>query len=78
MADCVRHAIKVAVDTTLRTRMSGLAVVSEASVRFVPVSETLTVSPALLVFGVKAVFVEAPTLPVSRVMESRFPTASYR
>lgn len=59
----------------MRTRMPGLLVASEAPVRFVPVSETLTDVPALPVFGVKAVMVGAPTPPVLRVMESRFPTA---
>lgn len=63
--------------TTLRTRMPGLSVASNAAVRFVPVSNTtLTVAPALPVLGVKAVIVGAPTPPVLRVMESRFPTAS--
>jgi hypothetical protein len=58
--------------------MPGLLVASDAPVRFVPVSETLTEVPALPVFGVKAVIVGAPTPPVLRVMESRFLTASYR
>lgn len=70
--------IAVGVVTTLRTRIPGLVVANEAPVRFVPVRETLTVSPALPLFGVKAVMVGAPTPPVLRVIESRFPTASYR
>jgi hypothetical protein len=43
----------------------------------VPVSETVTVDPAEPVFGAIAVIVGAPTPPVLRVIESRFPTASY-
>jgi len=68
----------VGVVTTLRTRIPGLLVASDAPVRFVPVRETLTEVPALPLFGVKAVIVGAPTPPVFRVIESRFPTASYR
>ena len=64
--------------TTLRTRMPGFVVASEAPVRFVPVRETLTEVPASPVLGVKAVIVGAPTPPVLRVIESRLPTASYR
>jgi hypothetical protein len=70
-------AIEVGVVTTLRMRMPGLFVASDAPVRFVPASETLTEVPALPIFGVKAVIVGAPTPPVLRVMESRLPTASY-
>jgi hypothetical protein len=39
----------------------------------VPVSLTLIETPALPVFGVSAVIVRAPTPPIFRVMESRFP-----
>jgi|CXWL01.1.fsa_nt_gi hypothetical protein len=64
----------VGVVTTLHTRMPELLVASEAPVRFVPVRETLTEAPALPVFGVKAVIGGAPTPPVFRVMDSKFPT----
>lgn len=62
-------AMGVGVVTTLRTRMPGLSVASDASGRFVPVSETFTVAPALPVFGVKDVIVGAPTPPVLRVRD---------
>lgn len=67
---------EVGVVRTLRTRMPGLFVASDAPVRLVPVRETLTEAPALPLFGVMAVIVGAPMPPVPRVMERRFPTAS--
>jgi hypothetical protein len=69
-------AIDVGVVRTLRTRMPGLSVARAAPVKLVPVIETVTDVPALPVFGVRPVIVGAPTPPVLRVIESRFPTAS--
>lgn len=56
--------------------MPGLSVASDEPVRFFSVRETLTVLPALLIFGVNAVIIEVQT-PVLSVMESSLPTASY-
>ena len=61
---------------TLLTAMPRLSVVSDAPMRLVPASETLTVAPACPTFGAKPVIVGAPTPPVLRAMDSRLPTAS--
>lgn len=68
--------MEVGVVRTLRTRMPGLSVANVAPVRLVPVSATVTDAPALPVLGARLVIVGAPTPPVLRVMDSRFPTAS--
>ena len=62
--------------TTLRQGCLGIRG-ERRLVRFVPVKETLTEVPALPVFEIKAVIVGAPTPLVLRMMERRFPTASY-